>query len=276
MTRELARFMKAGGDPLEAVRQAVHWAHDRLEFGTSHAVATAADWLDLRDWKAAGDPVANLAILTEVIGHFAWDCLREPRYPYPEGRGAYEPAVSGGRHRGGGRGRGSRPSSRRARRRAGFRRIGGAAGGSGPGPLRRFRPFGDLRGQDRGVDRTPRPGGGGAAAAGLGALADLRLPRGSDPGVPRLWSRARSLARRVTAVRAAAVRAGRRGYRRPGRRRVRRISSAWRPRPRWRARANSPPIRARCTGRFWARRAGRCCTSTPRWRRATTGRCRTT
>jgi nitrite reductase/ring-hydroxylating ferredoxin subunit len=93
MTRELARFMKADGDPLEAVRQAVHWAHDRLEFGTSHAVATAADWLDLRDWKAAGDPVANLAILTEVIGHFAWDCLREPRYPYPEGRAPYEPAA---------------------------------------------------------------------------------------------------------------------------------------------------------------------------------------
>ena len=91
MARELARFMKAGGDPLEAVRQAVHWAHDRLEFGTSHAVATAADWLTLRAWKAKNDPVASLAILTEVVGHFAWDCLREPVYPYPEGRAAYEP-----------------------------------------------------------------------------------------------------------------------------------------------------------------------------------------
>ncbi|MCH9013551.1 MAG: Rieske 2Fe-2S domain-containing protein [Proteobacteria bacterium] len=91
MARELARFMKAGGDPLEAVRQAVHWAHDRLEFGTSHAVATAADWLTLRAWKAAADPVASLAILTEVVGHFAWDCLREPVYPYPEGRAAYQP-----------------------------------------------------------------------------------------------------------------------------------------------------------------------------------------
>ena len=93
MARELARFMKAGGDPLEAVRQAVHWAHDRLEFGTSHAVATAADWLSLRDWKAKDDPVASLAILTETIGHFAWDCLREPVYPFPEGRAAYEPGA---------------------------------------------------------------------------------------------------------------------------------------------------------------------------------------
>ncbi len=90
MARELARYMKADGDPLEAVREAIHWAHDRLEFGTSHAVATAVDWLDLRDWKAAGDPVANLAILTETIGHFAWDTLREPQYPYPEGRAPYE------------------------------------------------------------------------------------------------------------------------------------------------------------------------------------------
>jgi hypothetical protein len=93
MARELARFMKADGDPLEAVRQAVHWAHDRLEFGTSHAVATAADWLALRAWKAKDDPVAELAILTEVIGHFAWDCLREPSYPYPEGRAPYRPAT---------------------------------------------------------------------------------------------------------------------------------------------------------------------------------------
>ena len=91
MARELARYMKAGADPLEAVRQAIHWAHDRLEYGTSHAVAAAADWLALRDWKAADDPVANLAILTEAIGHFASDCLREPRYPYAEGQAPYRP-----------------------------------------------------------------------------------------------------------------------------------------------------------------------------------------
>jgi nitrite reductase/ring-hydroxylating ferredoxin subunit len=93
MARELARYMKAGGDPLEAVRQAVVWAHDRLEFGTSHAVPGAADWLALRAWKATADPVATLAILTEVIGHFAWDTLREPAYPYPEGRAAYTPGA---------------------------------------------------------------------------------------------------------------------------------------------------------------------------------------
>ncbi len=92
MARELARYMKAGGDPLEALRQAIHWAHDRLQYGTSHAIAAAADWLDLRDWKAKDDPVAELAILTEAIGHFAWDSLREPSYPFPEGQATYRPA----------------------------------------------------------------------------------------------------------------------------------------------------------------------------------------
>jgi nitrite reductase/ring-hydroxylating ferredoxin subunit len=95
MARELARYMKAGGEPLEAVRQAVHWAHDRLEFGTSHAIAAAADWLSFRQWQVADgakdDAVANLAILTETIGHLAWDCLRAPSYPYAEGRAGYQP-----------------------------------------------------------------------------------------------------------------------------------------------------------------------------------------
>jgi nitrite reductase/ring-hydroxylating ferredoxin subunit len=97
MARELARYMKAGGEPFEALRQAIHWAHDRLEYGTSHAVPAAADWLSFRAWQAqdgAGDDsVANLAILTEAIGHFAWDCLRQPSYPYPEGRADYRPGA---------------------------------------------------------------------------------------------------------------------------------------------------------------------------------------
>ena len=91
MARELARFIKAGGDPLDAVRRAIVWAHDRLEFGTSHAIAAAADWLRLRAWKAGGDPVRGLVPLTEIIGHLAWDSLRQPSYPFPEGTAAYEP-----------------------------------------------------------------------------------------------------------------------------------------------------------------------------------------
>ena len=89
MAREIARLMRAGRDPLDALRHAVRWTHDKLEFGTSHAHAAGADWLALREWKAGGDPVLKLAPLVEVAGHLAWDTLRQPAYPYPEGRAPY-------------------------------------------------------------------------------------------------------------------------------------------------------------------------------------------
>ena len=91
MAREIARLIRAGRDPLHALRAAVGWTHDKLEFGTSHAHAAAADWLDLRAWKAGADPALGLAPLVEVVGHLAWDTLREPAYPYPEGRAPYDP-----------------------------------------------------------------------------------------------------------------------------------------------------------------------------------------
>ena len=91
MAREIARLMRAGRDPLEALRAAVGWTHDRLEFGTSHAHAAAPDWLALRDWKAGDDPALGLAPLVEVVGHLAWDTLRQPAYPYPQGSAPYDP-----------------------------------------------------------------------------------------------------------------------------------------------------------------------------------------
>ena len=90
MAREIARLMRAGRDPLDALRAAIHWTHDKLEFGTRHSHAAAADWLALRAWKAGGDPALNLTPLVEVAGHLAWDTLREPAYPYAEGRAPYE------------------------------------------------------------------------------------------------------------------------------------------------------------------------------------------
>lgn len=92
MAREIARIAKAGGDPLAAVRAAIHWTHDRLEFGTTHAHAAAPDWLALRDALPEDDAAARLVPLTEIVGHLAWDSQREPRYPFPAGHADYAPA----------------------------------------------------------------------------------------------------------------------------------------------------------------------------------------
>jgi nitrite reductase/ring-hydroxylating ferredoxin subunit len=82
MAREVARLALAGGDPVAAVATAIDWSHDRLEFGTTHAIAAAPGWIALHD--EARDPELRLACLVEAIGHMAWDVLREPAYPYPE------------------------------------------------------------------------------------------------------------------------------------------------------------------------------------------------
>ncbi len=82
MAREIARLDHAGGDPLDAVRKTILWTHEKFEFGTTHAVAAAADWLTYRD-AFGDDRAARLAVLVEVVGHFAWDSRREKTYPFP-------------------------------------------------------------------------------------------------------------------------------------------------------------------------------------------------
>ena len=82
MAREIARLQQAGGDPLEALRQAVWWTHDHMEFGMTHAYAVAPDWLELRQHHAKGDAGLELVGLVEPVAHMAWDTQREPTYPY--------------------------------------------------------------------------------------------------------------------------------------------------------------------------------------------------
>ncbi len=84
MAREIARMDKAGGDPLDAVRKTIQWTHDRFEFGigTTHAPMAAVDWLNLRNTRAH-DQATRLMPIHEIVANFAWDCQREPVYPYP-------------------------------------------------------------------------------------------------------------------------------------------------------------------------------------------------
>jgi nitrite reductase/ring-hydroxylating ferredoxin subunit len=81
--REIARLEYEGLPSVTAVRQAVRWWHDRLEFGTTHAMAAMVDWLDLgARWSR--DRERNLICLSEAVDHFSFDALRQPHFPYPE------------------------------------------------------------------------------------------------------------------------------------------------------------------------------------------------
>jgi nitrite reductase/ring-hydroxylating ferredoxin subunit len=91
MAREVARLMRAGRDPLDAVCAAIVWTHDKFEFGTTHAHGAAPDWLDLMAWKAGADPALNLVPPVEIVAHLSWDSLRQPAFPYLEGSADYDP-----------------------------------------------------------------------------------------------------------------------------------------------------------------------------------------
>jgi hypothetical protein len=81
LLREVARLTRLGADPLDAVRRAVLWSTDRLEFGTTHALAGAPDWLSLYDNPAtAADE--KLAALGEILGHIAEDGFGQKRFPF--------------------------------------------------------------------------------------------------------------------------------------------------------------------------------------------------
>ena len=84
MAREIARLRRLGADPLDALREAIHWSFDRMEFGWTHAYAGAADWLTLHD-ENEGDDETRLACVLESVAHIADDVLREPRHPFPDG-----------------------------------------------------------------------------------------------------------------------------------------------------------------------------------------------
>ncbi|MAV35280.1 MAG: hypothetical protein CMJ59_07455 [Planctomycetaceae bacterium] len=81
--RELTRLQFHQLDPIQAVRRSVAWSHDRLEFGTSHAFAAAADWMALSQ-RHTNDWERRVVCLAEAIDHMAHDTLRRPQYAYAE------------------------------------------------------------------------------------------------------------------------------------------------------------------------------------------------
>ncbi|MDD2876046.1 MAG: Rieske (2Fe-2S) protein [Acidiphilium sp.] len=79
--REAARYLSAGGDAADLIRHAVAWAGERLEFGTSHAIAAIPDWLAVSACPETTED-EKLVALGEVLGHIADDAFGRPPLPF--------------------------------------------------------------------------------------------------------------------------------------------------------------------------------------------------
>ncbi len=80
MARELARLTTLA-DPLDAVRAAIAWSWERLEYGWTHGYAGMACWLRLRAERAT-DAEAGLGALLESLAPLAENCLRQNPHPF--------------------------------------------------------------------------------------------------------------------------------------------------------------------------------------------------
>ncbi len=81
ISREIARLTLLGSDPLGALRSAIDWSWQRMEFGWTHVYAGMADWLIMYDETDCNDEL-KLACLTESVGHASFDVLRKSEYPF--------------------------------------------------------------------------------------------------------------------------------------------------------------------------------------------------
>ena len=92
IAREIARLTRLGGDPLDALRLAIDWSWQRMEFGWTHAYAGMADWLTLYD-EYSDDRESQLVCLVESVAHIAFDVLREREHPFSSATMPFEDAV---------------------------------------------------------------------------------------------------------------------------------------------------------------------------------------
>ena len=81
MAREIARLTRLGADPLDALRLAIDWSWQKLEFGWTHAYAGMADWLVLYAEHEQSEEL-KLVCLVESLAHVAYDVLREHDYVF--------------------------------------------------------------------------------------------------------------------------------------------------------------------------------------------------
>ena len=230
LVRETARLVQSHADPADAVRAAIVWSAERLEFGMTHAIGGAADWLRLFDRPFSTED-EKLAALGEILGHIADDARGGGAFRLPLGTARLE------------RARSSSPRwSRRTKRRRSALLRGALHAGLTPddllpalaaAALAHYAGFGhSLIYVAKTVELTRRLGarGGGAAAVPAGAEPDLRPARGSAAGISRLCGApgglGTALASRVRRSTASALRGMAPKSAHGGRRRVGRAPSA--------------------------------------------------
>ncbi len=92
LVRETARLVHIGADPADAVAVGVAWLAERLEFGTTHAIAGAPDWLLLSEQPGIGR-AQRIAAVGEILGHMADDARTGRRFPFPPGETAWNEMV---------------------------------------------------------------------------------------------------------------------------------------------------------------------------------------
>ena len=92
LVRETARLVRLGADPAEAIALAVEWVAERLEFGTTHAIAAASDWLHLSEQPGIG-ATPRIAAIGEILGHIADDARAGRRFPLPQGEAPWDEAA---------------------------------------------------------------------------------------------------------------------------------------------------------------------------------------
>jgi nitrite reductase/ring-hydroxylating ferredoxin subunit len=89
LVRETARLVQIGADPANAVAVGVAWLAERLEFGTTHAIAGAPDWLCLSRQPGIG-ATQRIAAIGEILGHMADDARAGRRFPFPPGKAPWD------------------------------------------------------------------------------------------------------------------------------------------------------------------------------------------
>jgi nitrite reductase/ring-hydroxylating ferredoxin subunit len=91
IAREIARLTNLGADPLDALRLAIQWSWQKLEFGWTHAYAGMADWLVLYAEHEQSEEL-KLVCLVESVTHVAYDVLREQDYVFSNETSSFDEA----------------------------------------------------------------------------------------------------------------------------------------------------------------------------------------